>query len=296
MDRSVTCKRLFHMSSQLQAAALATSLRRLTHACKANFNPNQPRVPAGNPDGGQWTEAGRSSAGGGQSTGGRPSRHERTDSTEERSSSDYHIVQLRESSSGIIRIADAGVPGIAIERFDKTGDALVDKMTEILLNRASAAHVVVGEGAGPLYGVNVHMEFARGLRSQNLPGVEIEQSFSAGDAVRYGLDGSIRTDVIFRSGKSGIAAIWDLKTGSARLAPWRAREIRREVGVGSEVPVIELHIRRGVRNKCRQSQGLSLNVTLNSPIELEDGHGAWSSTANVSTPERHPVWVSRGGR
>ncbi|MGD9614245.1 MAG: hypothetical protein AB7H90_11370 [Alphaproteobacteria bacterium] len=27
---------------------------------KANFNPNQPRVPAGNPDGGQWTDAGGS--------------------------------------------------------------------------------------------------------------------------------------------------------------------------------------------------------------------------------------------
>jgi hypothetical protein len=28
------------------------------YARKANFNPNQPRVPAGNPDGGQWTSEG----------------------------------------------------------------------------------------------------------------------------------------------------------------------------------------------------------------------------------------------
>ena len=32
--------------------------------CKAGFNPDEPRVPAGNPDGGQWTSDG-SSAGGG---------------------------------------------------------------------------------------------------------------------------------------------------------------------------------------------------------------------------------------
>ena len=28
------------------------------HACKAGFNPDEPRAPAGNPDGGQWTVGG----------------------------------------------------------------------------------------------------------------------------------------------------------------------------------------------------------------------------------------------
>lgn len=37
-------------------ARCMAALRRHAEACrKANFNPNQPRVPAGNPDGGQWT-------------------------------------------------------------------------------------------------------------------------------------------------------------------------------------------------------------------------------------------------
>jgi hypothetical protein len=30
---------------------------------KANFNPDQPRVPAGNPDGGQWTSEGGGNGG-----------------------------------------------------------------------------------------------------------------------------------------------------------------------------------------------------------------------------------------
>ena len=45
-------------------------MRRHDRALKANFNPNQPRVPRGNPDGGQWTSDG----GGGQQpkTGDQP--------------------------------------------------------------------------------------------------------------------------------------------------------------------------------------------------------------------------------
>jgi len=34
-----------------------TKLHALRDAVKA-FDPNQPRVPAGNPDGGQWTDGG----------------------------------------------------------------------------------------------------------------------------------------------------------------------------------------------------------------------------------------------
>ncbi|HZT27385.1 MAG TPA: hypothetical protein VFA57_16935, partial [Pseudolabrys sp.] len=31
--------------------------RALRRACKANFNPDQPRVPRGQPEGGQWVDA-----------------------------------------------------------------------------------------------------------------------------------------------------------------------------------------------------------------------------------------------
>jgi hypothetical protein len=49
------------------AVAADEVLRRLevlSEACKANFDPSQPRVPAGNPDGGRWTSTGRGSGGG----------------------------------------------------------------------------------------------------------------------------------------------------------------------------------------------------------------------------------------
>jgi hypothetical protein len=48
---------LRRISALLWGRVVETKLRDLEHAIKANFDPNQPRVPAGNPDGGQWTDA-----------------------------------------------------------------------------------------------------------------------------------------------------------------------------------------------------------------------------------------------
>ena len=45
------------------AANVEAKLRRLARVVKAKFNPNQHRVPRGNPDGGQWTSVGGGSGG-----------------------------------------------------------------------------------------------------------------------------------------------------------------------------------------------------------------------------------------
>ncbi len=50
--------RLRTIRSLLLAKVVEEKLRDLERAVKANFNPNQPRVPRGNPDGGQWTSTG----------------------------------------------------------------------------------------------------------------------------------------------------------------------------------------------------------------------------------------------
>lgn len=42
----------------LRANDVEVKLRKLARSVEAKFNPNQPRVPAGNPDGGQWIDAG----------------------------------------------------------------------------------------------------------------------------------------------------------------------------------------------------------------------------------------------
>ena len=110
-------------------------------------------------------------------------------------------------------------------------------------------------GSGPYYGVVVHTEFARSVRAQDLPGIGktgVEQSFSMEDVARYGLDGTIRTDVVLRDPSSSNGtpiAVWDVKTGNARLSGPRVKQIRQYLRVGSDVPIIELHVTRGISNK-----------------------------------------------
>jgi len=95
-----------------------------------------------------------------------------------------------------------------------------------------------------VYGIRVHAEFANAVRARNLPGIGkagVEQSFDAEGLARYGLDGSIRTDVVLRNEAGKIIAIYDVKTGKAAMRPAREAEIRDFTKVGPDVPVIILH-------------------------------------------------------
>jgi hypothetical protein len=206
-------------------------------AIEAKYSPSQPRATAGNPDGRQWTSQ---------------------DSITTGFESDFILNTLLANSSTVLAeaiseiLSDANPDPILsgaeyaqlIERFDKTGNTLMDTLAR--------AHAAVGEGAGPLYGTMVHRAFGMDVKLQNLTGIGIagvEQSFSWGDITNYGLDGSIRTDVIQRDADGNPVAIWDVKTGNAKLTGSRVREIRQQVDVGPEVPIIELHIGRGVSSK-----------------------------------------------
>ena len=79
----------------------------------------------------------------------------------------------------------------------------------------------------------------------NIPGIReegVEHSFSLGAAARYGLADSVRTDVVLRDREGIPIAVYDLKTGNAKLTPSRVREIRDAVG-WPNIPVIELRYR-----------------------------------------------------
>lgn len=66
----MTFPRLQLLKAKSDMAAMAMRASLLSLRLKAGFNPNQPRVPAGNPEGGQWTDSGAGRTGRSDDAGG----------------------------------------------------------------------------------------------------------------------------------------------------------------------------------------------------------------------------------
>jgi hypothetical protein len=129
-----------------------------------------------------------------------------------------------------------------VRNFAVTNDSVIDRNTEFLLDILTLSFYAMGEGTGPLFGVRVHLDFARRVRAYDLPGIGsdgVEQSSYFGGFVRYGFNGSVRTDVLLKNAAGKPIAIYDVKTGNAKLTPSRVKELREAVGAPN-VPVIEL--------------------------------------------------------
>jgi hypothetical protein len=226
-------------------AALRFELSMLRHAqvLRKKYDPNQPRVPAGSRAGGQWTNG----------------------------SNSVGVFVFQDPNSGLV-ISDA-VPDPLIEGAQYaqanitidysaalTGLSNVDSTTKALsrtLAQTMATVDFIPEWTPQLYGTAVHVAFGTAVRIQGIPGIginDVEQSFA--DTVpidRYGEPGSIRTDVVLRNDSKEIIAIYDVKTGGAKLTSARVRELRDKTGVGPNVPVIELHVVRGARLKGKSN-------------------------------------------
>jgi hypothetical protein len=148
---------------------------------------------------------------------------------------------------------------VTVDRYDKTGNAQIDRTSDILFQAlvrdaelVDRATVLFGPIGPALYGTLVHVAFAADVRWQDVPGIGsdgVEQSFSLGDVVKYGFDGSIRTDVVLRDDNGQIIAVRDVKTGNAELTNAREQEIRDQLDLSGDVPIMELHISRGLRRK-----------------------------------------------
>lgn len=190
---------------------------------KANFDPSQPRVPAGNPDGGQWTSEGGGGLGdlrvisdanddwkpGAQYAAGPRGPRDRLPP--------LHVPRAGEGDVSPYR------PGrISIENNAQTGFSTIDENTEKL--RAILENVVnaKGEGYGPEYGKQVHYDFGdavkEAIRSGDLRGdIRVEHTYPEGQGLGYGSKGTIRTDVVLRNELGEVIVIYDVKTGGAYL-------------------------------------------------------------------------------
>jgi len=127
-------------------------------------------------------------------------------------------------ASRLARVAAGGLPELRAE----AQEAVV---------RAAA---MIGPGRGAVYGTRVH--HALKLQILGSPNLRGEVSFLKGQSVRSGTPGSIRLDIVAYS-EGRPAAIFDLKTGGARLTAARIRQIQRHIPASMRnVPIEELRI------------------------------------------------------
>ncbi|NVO14132.1 MAG: hypothetical protein HXX10_08860 [Rhodoplanes sp.] len=220
---------------------------------KAGFNPDQPRVPAGNPDGGQWMSEGPNN-GLSSPAGSKPSAPISTPGLVLSDASPDPIepgAQYAQAPTEIV-IHPSGLTGIS--QIDDTSKSLVGTLARVM-------DVVewVPDMTAQTYGTAVHVAFGTAVRLGNHPGLgffDVETTFGAEPDAPYGSKGSIRTDILLRNEVGDIIAIYDLKTGEKGLTPGRVRELRQRTGVGPNIPIIELHAIRGVTLKYALVSGV----------------------------------------
>jgi hypothetical protein len=248
-------------------AALRFELSMLRHAqaLRRKYDPGQPRVPAGNPDGGRWT---RVLGGAGSMLLGVGSLSSEPGQVLSDAVDDPLVVGGQYAQAQVSIDYSAAL----------TGFSTVDEATKDLsrtLARTMQTMDFIPEWTPQLYGTAVHVAFGTAVRFQRIPGIgvnDVEQSFvNAGPADRYGEPGSIRTDVVLRNDSNDIIAIYDVKTGGAMLTSARVRQLRDKTGVGPNVPIIELHSVRGARLKGLTDGSYSVRSViarlLNSPAQ-----------------------------
>jgi hypothetical protein len=210
-----------------------------------DFNPDQPRVPAGNPDGGQWT----SEDGNGLST---DSKTHATATTSYSSVLETRYAALDAGTQIDATNAPSGEQYAAdpsrysIDPSALTGISQIDDITKKLLNILVDASDRVGflSGTPQFYGIAIHLEFADAVIAAGIQGIsptDVEQPFALPSG--YNLNKKyVIPDVVLRDDGGDIVAIYDVKTGEPRLDPAREDEIRAATGVDSTVPVIILHL------------------------------------------------------
>jgi hypothetical protein len=138
-------------------------------------------------------------------------------------------------------LLDAGKSiGKAITKTDDVADAkriLTSKVDNAFKN-------TVQDSTATVNGTKIHKSLSdlipkEGIKTGTGTTLVSEKSYKAGEEVAYGTKGSVRLDVPEKNGNN-IVAIYDLKTGESGLSSTRVDKIRKEAGVGLDVPVYEV--------------------------------------------------------
>jgi hypothetical protein len=214
-------------------------------ALARKYDPNQPRVPAGNSDGGQWTSTGGE---GGDSESFEdlvqpvfaPAVPPAIAAVEAALALFAGLSALNSRNSRAIfefnargYDRDGDVPNFAASRLlnrDEV-DSECPRLNEVQQRTDFAAANInrADYARASEYGTAVHKNLADQIRTLVDPNLHAEVSLTkTREALRYGEAGSIRIDIFERVG-NGTVCVYDIKTGSEGLNLARFHEIAARV-------------------------------------------------------------------
>lgn len=211
------------------------------------YDPNQPRVPAGNPDGGQWTSEGGATSG--EDLSDLPDGAKPVFAPAVIPPLVIGLESALAVFAGLLALntggrrpvfefnarefdGSEGEPGFAASRL-LTREEVNDycpRLNEVQARTDFAASILRREDfARPSeYGTAVHTNLKHQIDQLSDPNFRAEISLLKEQPATYGRPGSIRIDV-FENVGNGTVCVYDIKTGKEGLSPARFAEIAARV-------------------------------------------------------------------
>jgi hypothetical protein len=150
------------------------------------------------------------------------------------------------AAGAAITIATGGVYGVTALLTDAgTGAMCLGALAKLkalgtVMDALSDAKRVLGAGRGAIFGTKVHTVVERSLHAAGDKVVRAERSYLNGQVVPRGTKGSVRLDAV-EGPLDNPVAVFDLKTGNAKLTADRITEIRRHLpNEGKDVIFVEV--------------------------------------------------------
>jgi hypothetical protein len=230
------------------------------------YRPDQPRVPAGSREGGQWANDSSVISDATPDNEWKPGARYASGPRVPKDRLLPLHVPVPNSGDGARSTYRAGQ--VTITNNAQTGISTIDETTEKLVKVLENVVNSQPEGSGPRYGTKIHTDFGDAVRAENLRGIGskgVERTYGPDPDSPYGSKDSIRTDVVLRNDIGDPIAIYDVKTGNARLGAGRVQELREKTGATLSVPVIEMHVQRGLSLKAYTKRHWQISLRLWNP-------------------------------
>lgn len=199
------------------------------------FDPGQPRIPAGQTGGGQWTLAGGVAAGlrlAARLAGALGSLAVLYLEMSKRNDPNHRAAAVFKSREYPISEGELDFAEVRNLERDET-KRNCPRLDEVQTRTNAAAEIVsqTRPGLPPAeYGTAVHENLKQQINALGDPNFRAEVSFLKGEREAYGKSGTVRVDVYERI-DAVTACVYDIKTGYSGLSPARMREIAQNVGM-----------------------------------------------------------------